>query len=86
MMPVNLEIVKNPGDGSISTPLLFVHGAWHGAWCWEPFLDYFAKHGYNGYALSLRGHGKSSNRKNLKLTRIDDYVEDVRQVVKDIVA
>ena len=26
------------------TPLLFVHGAWHGAWCWEEhFLDRFAE-------------------------------------------
>ncbi len=83
-MPIDLEIIKKSGDGSISTPLLFVHGAWHGAWCWGPFLDYFSKHGYNSYALSLRGHGKSPNRKSLKTTRIDDYVEDVRQVVKTI--
>ena len=27
--------------------LLFVHGAWHGAWCWaEHFLDFFAAQGY----------------------------------------
>jgi hypothetical protein len=29
------------------TPLLFVHGAAHGAWCWdEHFLDFFAEKGY----------------------------------------
>lgn len=28
-------------------PIVFVHGAWHGAWCWEEhFVDYFAQHGY----------------------------------------
>lgn len=84
-MAIDLEIVKRPGDGSISTPLLFIHGAWHGAWCWELFLDHFARHGFTGYALSLRGHGNSPNSKSLKLTRIDDYVADVRRVVTDIV-
>jgi hypothetical protein len=30
-------------------PLLFVHGAWHGAWCWdEHFLDLFADKGVSG--------------------------------------
>jgi pimeloyl-ACP methyl ester carboxylesterase len=42
------------------TPLLFVHGAWHGAWCWdEYFLDFFAGRGYRALAVSLRGHGNS---------------------------
>ncbi len=82
----SLEILKGPGkEGSHTRPILCVHGAWHGAWCWKPFLDYFAEHGYNGYALSLRGHGKSPNTKSLKLTRIDDYVADVRQVIDGIV-
>ena len=56
---MNLEIVKQEavGDGH-PTPILFVHGMWHAAWCWEEFfLPYFAQHGYESYALSLRGHG-----------------------------
>ena len=41
-------------------PLLFLHGAFHGAWCWsEHFLPFFAAAGYDSYALSLRGHGGS---------------------------
>lgn len=41
-------------------PLLFLHGAFHGAWCWaEHFLPFCAAAGYNSYALSLRGHGSS---------------------------
>lgn len=41
-------------------PLLFVHGSFHGAWCWEEhFLPHFAAEGYDCYALSLRGHGGS---------------------------
>jgi pimeloyl-ACP methyl ester carboxylesterase len=38
---MNLEIIsKSPSSEPRPTPLLFVHGAWHGAWCWaEHFLD-----------------------------------------------
>ena len=44
---MELEIIsKRPRAKTHPTPLLFVHGAWHGAWCWENFLSYFAEHGY----------------------------------------
>ena len=76
---MKLEIIsKHPTEPSFATPLLFVHGAWHGAWCWDAhFLDYFAGQGFTVHALSLRGHGDSEGRSNLRWTRIDDYVEDV---------
>lgn len=42
-----LEVIENrPPRESHTTPVLFVHGAWHGAWCWdEHFLDFFADKG-----------------------------------------
>lgn len=78
-------IVRQPDSAAKTTPLLFVHGAWHGAWCWdEYFLPYFAQHGYASYALSLRGHGKSSGQERLRWTRLSEYVEDVAQVVAQL--
>jgi len=43
---VKLErITRTPGTGK-ATPLVFVHGAWHGAWCWDEFfLPCFADKG-----------------------------------------
>ncbi|MGA2493405.1 MAG: alpha/beta fold hydrolase [Roseiarcus sp.] len=62
--------------------MLFLHGTWHGAWCWaENFLDYFAANGFAAYALSFRGHGESEGRERLRLTRIRDFVADVATVV-----
>jgi pimeloyl-ACP methyl ester carboxylesterase len=59
-------------------PLLFVHGAWHGAWCWEEhFLRYFADRGWSVKAVDLRGHGNATGRQRLRWTRITEYVEDV---------
>jgi len=61
-------------------PLLFVHGAWHGAWCWEEhFLRYFGDRGWSVKAIDLRGHGSAPGRKRLRWTRIAEYVADVAE-------
>jgi len=70
-----------PGGGS-GRPLLFVHGAFAGAWCWsEHFLPYFAKQGFRACALSLSGHGGSPGRERLDWLSIADYVHDLEQAV-----
>lgn len=83
---MNLEILTRKAVGTTkATPLLFVHGAWHGAWCWdEYFMPYLARQGYDCYALSLRGHGKSENNKSLRWTSVHDYVADVEQVASSL--
>ncbi len=66
---------------SHSAPLLFVHGAWHAAWCWdEHFLGYFADRGYRALALSLRGHGNSPTAEPLRDCSVADYVADISEV------
>jgi pimeloyl-ACP methyl ester carboxylesterase len=59
-------------------PLLFVHGAWHAAWCWdEHFLSFFADKGYRAVAVSLRGHGDSPTDKPLRVCSVADFVDDI---------
>jgi pimeloyl-ACP methyl ester carboxylesterase len=69
-----LEVIdKGTCSESHPVPLVFVHGAWHGAWCWdEHFLDYFADRGYRALAVSLRGHGNSTTTKPLRSCSIAD--------------
>ncbi|MEW5809843.1 MAG: alpha/beta fold hydrolase [Actinomycetota bacterium] len=77
-----LEVVDR-GQASTAhpAPLLFVHGAWHAAWCWdEHFLGWFAEHGYRALALSLRGHGGSGIDKPLNDCTFADYEADVATV------
>ena len=41
-------------------PLLFVHGGYTNARCWEHnFIPYFQQKGYDCHALDLSGHGES---------------------------
>jgi hypothetical protein len=77
-----LEVIeKGYVSESHPVPLLFVHGAWHAAWCWdENFLSFFADKGYRALAVSFRGHGDSTTNKPLRACSVADYVDDVRSV------
>jgi pimeloyl-ACP methyl ester carboxylesterase len=81
-----LEVIdKGPCHEFHEVPLLFIHGAWHGAWCWdEHFLDFFAGKGYRALAVSLRGHGKSPAPKPMQFCSIADFVDDVNSVVNSL--
>jgi len=76
-----IEIFQKQPTSTKEPPLLFIHGACLGAWCWtDNFLDYFGDLGYHTLALNLRGHGGSISDKPLQKLRLDDYVEDVASV------
>ena len=83
-----LEVIdKGSVSESHPAPLLFVHGAWHAAWCWdEHFLRFFADKGYRAIALSLRGHGSSPTTKRLRDLSFADYVADVTSVADGLPA
>lgn len=76
-----------PPRATRKPPLLFVHGGYCDAWCWEPqFLPWFAAKGWPAYALSLRGHGASSGKETLFIASLDDYVADVEHVASQLAA
>lgn len=57
---MKLEVIeKRATEKRYELPLLFVHGGGASASCWDAFQTYFAEAGFDTYALSLRGHGKS---------------------------
>lgn len=67
------------------TPLLFVHGSFSDARVWDVnFLPYFAHHGYEAHAVSLRGHGLSEGHERLHSWRLADYVADLTKAVETL--
>jgi pimeloyl-ACP methyl ester carboxylesterase len=85
-MEIIEHIVKQPEKRTHKTPLLFQHGAWHGAWCWQLWMDYFSSIGYETHAISLPGHGKSSlNKKHLNFYTFKDYVDTLASEI-DIIS
>jgi pimeloyl-ACP methyl ester carboxylesterase len=75
-----------PATGAASgPPLLFVHGSYHGAWCWqEHFMPFFARAGFDTFAVSLRDHGGSVATADPESARLADYVEDAKWAAGEI--
>ncbi|MBN2299564.1 MAG: alpha/beta hydrolase [Acholeplasmataceae bacterium] len=79
---MNLEILKRKSQFSRKNPtLLFIHGAAGGAWYFNTFLEYFAHHGYDSYAISLRGHGNSEGIEDIDSFSLNDYMQDVKHTI-----
>jgi alpha-beta hydrolase superfamily lysophospholipase len=80
-------IIREPANKLHQTPLLFVHGIHHGAWCYDEYmLPYFAQHGYIAGAVSLRGHAGSPISGSLRWTQAHHYVDDVEQAAQQMAA
>lgn len=41
-------------------PIVLVHGAFHGGWCWAPLQAELDRRGIPSYAIDLPGHGAST--------------------------
>lgn len=64
--------------------VLFVHGAWHGAWFWERWQRLFADRGIESFAVDLPGHGTRAGDGWAWHAGIGDFVECVRDAVEEI--
>ncbi|HMF82203.1 MAG TPA: alpha/beta fold hydrolase [Acidimicrobiia bacterium] len=68
------------------TPMVFVHGGAHGAWCWDPLLPYLDR---EALAVDLppksvrSGAGRLENLPELRTLAIDDFA---RSVLDDVTA
>ena len=66
-------------------PLLFVHGGYVGASCWDEFfLPYFSRCGFDCHAVDLSGHGRSEGHERLHSFGLDDYAADVARVAASL--
>ena len=57
--------------------MVFIHGAYHGAWCWEEnFVPYFLERGIN--VVSIDFHKKS------KKTKVEEYIQYLNEVIEKL--
>eukprot|EP00698_Gefionella_okellyi_P002892 TRINITY_DN12755_c0_g1_i1.p1 TRINITY_DN12755_c0_g1~~TRINITY_DN12755_c0_g1_i1.p1 ORF type:complete len:296 (+),score=65.54 TRINITY_DN12755_c0_g1_i1:81-968(+) len=79
---LELQTLRPPTNVNVKDrPLVFVHGGFHGAWCWQNFMQYFSSQGYECHALSLRHHGASMPAERNLFSTAEQFVEDVHSVV-----
>ncbi len=76
-------IISGPADGrSKHPPLIFIHGAFAGAWTWaEHFLGHFADLGFACQAINLPGRKGRADHRRLHDFGIQDYTDAVTAVI-----
>ena len=52
--------MPDPAGGSHPLPVVLVHGAWHGAWCYAALQAELDRRGVPSFAVDLPGHGAST--------------------------
>lgn len=78
------HISLNPTIRRFAQPILLLHGAWHGAWCWERALPDLAARGFAAHAISVRGHGASPAPPDHWRSTILDYAREVRTMIAEL--
>ena len=76
--------IQQPVGERKATPILFLHGAWHAAWCYDLWMNEFAAHGYEAHSFSLPAHGQSKSGRSVNLYGLRDYVDALTQIVDSI--
>ena len=73
---------KSEMNNQTGKPIVLVHGAWHGAWCWEKVIPILKEKGHETHAPDLPGLGEDETP--VGEVTLDTYVNAVKQLVSDI--
>ena len=60
---------------------VLVHGAWHGAWCWQRILPRLWAAGHRAFAASLTGTGERAHLLSPAI-RLATHIDDVAAVIE----
>ncbi len=64
------------------TPILLIHGAWHGSWCWQEFfVPFLQNQGFDCRVVDLPEHGAQRSKANLNHLWMDHYLQFLRQEI-----
>jgi pimeloyl-ACP methyl ester carboxylesterase len=58
---------------------VFIHGAWHGGWCWEGVIKELERAGHTAEAPTMPGHQPTDDRSKVTF---QDYVNKIVSVLK----
>ncbi|MFW5748655.1 MAG: alpha/beta hydrolase [Chloroflexota bacterium] len=75
------RVVYLPKQRKFRTPIVFQHGMWHGAWCWENWQARLAEWGWETHAHSLPGHAASPRQRPLWQCTLDYYLAFLKDEV-----
>lgn len=83
---LEVRVSKPATPAKDAAPLVFVHGSYHAAWCFdERFVEYFNDRGRITACVSLRAHGASERPKDPKATvagSLERHAEDIAEILE----
>ena len=63
-------------------PVVFIHGSFHGGWCWaESWMSLFAEGGFPCFAVSLRGTSATPQVGGAPSVQLQEHVDDIASFV-----
>jgi pimeloyl-ACP methyl ester carboxylesterase len=60
---------------------VLVHGAWHGAWCWQRVLPLLRAAGHTAHAVTLTGVGERAHLLSREIT-LETHIADVAGLIE----
>lgn len=60
---------------------VLVHGAWHGAWCWQRVLPALVRAGHRAHAVTLTGLGERAHLLHPDID-LDTHIRDVQMLIE----
>ncbi len=61
---------------------VLIHGAWHGAWCWNKIIPLLEKQGHEVIAPDLPGHGK--DKTPVKEVSLKSYTDCICEILDSL--
>ncbi|MEZ4617340.1 MAG: alpha/beta fold hydrolase [Caldilineaceae bacterium] len=64
-----------------SAPIVLVHGAWHGGWCWRKLVPLLRAAGHELFAPTLTGLGERAHLLNPQVG-LDTHIDDIAALLE----
>jgi pimeloyl-ACP methyl ester carboxylesterase len=79
---MNTTVVPRSPETDLPT-LVLVHGAWHGAWCWQRVLPLLQAQGLAAHAVTLKGVGERAHLLSGQI-RLSTHIADVLGLIDSL--
>jgi pimeloyl-ACP methyl ester carboxylesterase len=67
--------------GEAMANFVLVHGAWHGAWCWQRVVQRLAVQGHRVHAVTLTGVGERAHLLTREVT-LETHIADIANAIE----
>lgn len=74
-----VRVVENDDDKTYRTTFVLIHGAWHGAWCFDKLVPILREGGAKIVTIDCPGHG--DDQSTLAYQSTDTYVAKVIEII-----